>query len=189
MNKAFLANCAGSEKRFCGTRDRAAVSALANAHFTPSRRDKGLEATRKNVSPCARCRHPSLAGLPVQAAGVGSRRRQASSRLGVKFKSLELLILLCRCFEMLQGFYGMAGRGFCISLFTRINGRVEMHNALLCMWIVLFGLGRIRVLEGGLGMSHEYVGMSLLAMVDGLFRMGYGLGQVILCSEDNTWGH
>ncbi len=105
-----------------------------------------------------------------------------------KVQKLGVPISLCRRLEMRQGFFGMGGRGFRISLFTSINGRVEMHNALLCMWIVLFGLGRLSMLEGGLGMGHEDVGMSLLAMRDGLFRMLNGLGHVILC-EDKTRRH
>jgi hypothetical protein len=49
------------------------------------------------------------------------------------------------------------------------------------MGVVLLLLSRVGVLESGFGMRHEHIGVSLFAVVDGLFSVLYGFGEVIFC--------
>ena len=89
---------------------------------------------------------------------------------------------------MCQGFFCVPRRNIRMSLFAMVDGRIEVCDALLCMLVIFFLLGRRCVLESGLGMSDEDIRMSLFAVINGLLRMLYGFGQMVFCA-DGAWGH
>ncbi len=145
----------------------------------------------RNAFLCVRISLRLFTGFGMVQSCLGMCRQYLGmTRLAVLYSFLRMSdglkqMILGKCrIEMRQSFFGVLRRDFCMAFLTVLYRCIEMNNAFLDMFAVFGCLGRFGVVQGGFGVCHQHVRVTLLAVRNGLFGMADGVDQMTVRSDE-----